>query len=215
VVSAPTGHDPRSGGRVPGRRGSATRQRLLDCTASLLAHAGYRDLTVADIARCAGTSPATFYQYFGDAKSAVLDLATGLRDGLQPVVDQITTGDWTGAAGPDLARRVVEAFFDYYEENRSVYRVVDLAAGEGDLRFRQVRTRVLAALTDALVEAVRLSQGDGPVDAEATSFVLVSMLANSAAHRYGMEFWGVRTSRQVDALARILHGAVTGPAPAP
>ncbi|MFM7069395.1 MAG: TetR/AcrR family transcriptional regulator, partial [Actinomycetes bacterium] len=50
-------------GRVPGRRGLATRQRLLDHTAALLATTSYRDLTVVDIAREAGTSPATFYQY--------------------------------------------------------------------------------------------------------------------------------------------------------
>jgi len=62
-------------GRVPGRRGLATRQRLLDHTAELLATTSYRDLTVVDIAREAGTSPATFYQYFPDAESALVALA--------------------------------------------------------------------------------------------------------------------------------------------
>lgn len=204
------GDEPRAGGRVPGRRGSATRQRLLDCTASLLAHTGYRDLTVADIARCAGTSPAAFYQYFTDVESALLELAAELGDGLREVVEEITTGAWTGPDGPAVARRVVTGFLDYYEEHRPVYRVVDLAAGEGDLRFRQARARVLATVTEALVGTIGRSRPDGDVDAEATAYILVSMLANSAAHRYGMEFWGVRTSRQVDALARILHAGVTG-----
>jgi len=67
-------------GRLPGRRGLATRQRLLAATASLLETTGYRDLKVVEIAREAGTSPATFYQYFPDAESAVLVLAAELTE---------------------------------------------------------------------------------------------------------------------------------------
>ncbi len=65
-------------GRVPGRRGMATRERLLEHTNRLLETTSYRDLKVVDIARDAGVSPATFYQYFPDAESAVLALADRL-----------------------------------------------------------------------------------------------------------------------------------------
>ena len=58
-------------GRVPGRRGLATRQKLLDCTAEMLKTTSYRDLKVVDIARKVGTSPATFYQYFPEVESAI------------------------------------------------------------------------------------------------------------------------------------------------
>ncbi|HEX3897811.1 MAG TPA: hypothetical protein VHW74_01455, partial [Mycobacteriales bacterium] len=44
-------------GRVPGRRGLATRKRLVECTIDLLASSSYRDLKVTDITRAAGTSP--------------------------------------------------------------------------------------------------------------------------------------------------------------
>ena len=47
-------------GRVPGRRGLATRQRLLECTAELLVATPWRSIKVIDIAREAGTSPATY-----------------------------------------------------------------------------------------------------------------------------------------------------------
>jgi AraC-like DNA-binding protein len=57
-------------GRVPGRRGLATRQRLLDHVAEMLAAGSYRDLRVVDVARSAGTSPATFYQYFADVEGS-------------------------------------------------------------------------------------------------------------------------------------------------
>ena len=65
-------------GRRPGRRGLATRQKLLDCTAEMLGSGPYRELKVVDIARAAGTSPATFYQYFADVESAVVVGAGGL-----------------------------------------------------------------------------------------------------------------------------------------
>ena len=50
-----------SDGRIPGRRGLATRQKLLDATRAVLDTVAYRDLKVVDIARQAETSPATFY----------------------------------------------------------------------------------------------------------------------------------------------------------
>ena len=40
-----------SDGRVPGRRGMATRQRLLECTGRMLRSSAYRDIKVVDIAR--------------------------------------------------------------------------------------------------------------------------------------------------------------------
>ncbi len=62
-------------GRVAGRRGLATRQKLLDCLSEMLSSSPYRDVKVIDVARKAGTSPATFYQYFPDVEGAVLEIA--------------------------------------------------------------------------------------------------------------------------------------------
>ena len=68
-------------GRVPGRRGLATRQRLLECTAELLVATPWRSIKVIDIARQAGTSPATFYQYFENVEAAITVLAEELVEG--------------------------------------------------------------------------------------------------------------------------------------
>ncbi|MGZ6496977.1 MAG: TetR/AcrR family transcriptional regulator, partial [Actinomycetota bacterium] len=85
-----------SDGRVPGRRGLATRDRLLECTGDLLEKGSYRDLKVIDVARCAGTSPATFYQYFPDVEAAVLELARALSDEGKALVDLIKDSTWKG-----------------------------------------------------------------------------------------------------------------------
>ena len=83
-------------GRVPGRRGRATRQRLLECTREMLTTTSYRDVKVIDIAREAGTSPATFYQYFADVEAAILVLAEEMAQQGQHLTEIITDGSWAG-----------------------------------------------------------------------------------------------------------------------
>ena len=202
-------------GRVPGRRGRATRLRLLDCTAELLATTPWRSIKVIDIARQAGTSPATFYQYFENVEQAILVLAEELMAGAGTLAD-LVDGDWSGDAAWPTARRVVEGFMAYWEANRAVFRVVELATEEGDLRFQGLRVRALNAVTVTLARVIASGGASGGVrspagaDAMAVAATVISMLAHVAAHRYGFEFWGIRTTAMVDSQARVLLWAVTG-----
>ncbi|MHB8594840.1 MAG: TetR family transcriptional regulator [Acidimicrobiales bacterium] len=199
-------------GRVPGRRGRATRQRLLQCTAELLATTPWRSIKVIDIARQAGTSPATFYQYFENVEQAILVLAEELMEGAGDLA-ALVDGDWSEEAGWATALGVVEGFMDYWEANRAVFRVVELATEEGDLRFQGLRVRALNAVT---VTLARVMAGGGAghrpagADPMAVAATVISMLAHVASHRYGFEFWGIRTTAMVDSQARFLLWAVTG-----
>ena len=127
-------------GRVPGRRGRATRDKLLKATADLLDKSSYRDITVVEIARRARTSTGTFYQYFTDVEAALVELARDLTDEGPRIVGLIRTGDWQND-GHDAALKLVDAFVDLWERHHAILRVVDLATSEGDLRFRNIRTR--------------------------------------------------------------------------
>ena len=210
-------------GRVPGRRGRATRQRLLACTAELLLATPWRSIKVIDIARQAGTSPATFYQYFENVEAAITVLAEELVEGAVDVAGAVD-GDWSEEASWGTAVAVVEGFMDYWERNRAVLRVVELTTVEGDMRFQGLRVRALNALTVNLARVIATesaAQGRGggvsPVGADpmAMAGTIIAMLAQVAGHRYGFEFWGIRTVSLVDSQARLLHWAVTGrPAPA-
>lgn len=204
-------------GRVPGRRGMATRQRLLDCTAEMVQRNAYRDVKVVDIAREAGTSPATFYQYFADVESAVLALADQLTDEGDAFAAVITSTSWRGADGFAAANELAAAYLRFWEEHRPILKVIDLATSEGDTRFRSVRTSFLAATAQALRDAIAQMQRDGRhpdgLDPAAMSGVLVSMLANVAAHRRGLEDWGVEADALQDAMARIIFWAVSGRKP--
>jgi hypothetical protein len=110
----------------------------------------------------------------------------------------------------------------YWEENRAVFRVVDLATEDGESQLRGVRVRALNAVTIALAQVItqaspapRGTAGSGtgsPAgnDAMAVAGTIVAMYASVSAHRYGFEFWGIRTRHLIDTQARILHWAVTG-----
>jgi AcrR family transcriptional regulator len=204
-------------GRVPGRRGRATRQRLLERTAEMLQSSNYRDLKVVDIARGAGTSPATFYQYFPEVESAILVLAEEMALEGRVLTDIVREGTWKGRAGFATADALAGEFMGFWEDHRSVLRVVDLATEEGDHRFRNIRTRLLNEVVVALAEVIARLQKDGrhpaDVDPTATAGVLVAMLAHVSAHRYGFEFWGIRTDDTRHSLARIVFTTVTGQKP--
>jgi len=199
-------------GRVPGRRGRATRERLLGCTADLLTSTPWRSIKVIDIARQAGTSPATFYQYFENVEQAILVLAEELMEGAA-LLAELVDGNWTPETSWETAQAVVTGFMDYWETNRSVFRVVELATEEGDLRFQGLRVRALNAVTVTLARVIGSGgAGASPAgnDPMAVAANLISMLAHVAAHQYGFEFWGIRTTAMVDSQARVLHWAVTG-----
>ena len=100
-------------GRVPGERGRLTRQRLLDATVELLSTTSWRSVKVTDIARQARTSPATFYQYFGNVEQAIRVLAEGMVEQAGQLAE-LVGGDWSDGASWDTARAVTEGFLSYW-----------------------------------------------------------------------------------------------------
>ena len=201
-------------GRTPGKRGRATREKLLKCTSDLLEKSSYRDLTVIDIAKCAGTSPATFYQYFQDVEGAILVLAEEMASNGKSLTSLIRDSDWKGRNGGETALALVDEFLGLWERHRPILRVVDLATAEGDLRFQNIRTHLLNEVTLGLRDVIEDFRASGKhardTDAMAQAATLVSMLAHVAQHRYGFEFWGIRLDDIRKSLARILYSGLTG-----
>ena len=93
----------------------------------MLRTTSYRSVKVIDIAREAGTSPATFYQYFADVEAAILVLAQEMALDGQRLVRLVAEGTWKGKAGYGTALELTDAFFDFWDQHRPVLRVVDLA----------------------------------------------------------------------------------------
>ena len=198
-------------GRGTSRRGRDTRQRLLDGTRDLLDESSYRAIRVVDIARAAGTSPATFYQYFPGVESAVLALAESLADqGAIELRELVAAHKWDAAVAPESSAILAQGFLDFWQRNGPRMTVIDHASLEGDQRFRHIRTRLLNGVTVEL-EAVAATATHGDArEARAVAAVLTSMLSHVAAHRRGLEDWGVDRGDLRATMARIIVDVLGG-----
>lgn len=199
-------------GRVPGRRGLATRQRLLECTIELLGATPYRDLKVTDITRAAGTSPATFYQYFVDLESVLLAVAEQTATEGNELTHLITGKPWKGQAGVASAEILVDGFIEFWRSHRPTLRVLDLLSTEGDKRFRHTRGALLNGMTKALAVEIEAVQGsDCDVDPMAMSGSLIGMLPQMAGHQGGFEAWDIPFQDVREAMIRLIYWGVNGP----
>jgi AcrR family transcriptional regulator len=200
-------------GRALGRRGAQTRRRLLDATAELLETRGIRDLRVVDIARAVGSSPATFYQYFRDVEAAVLALTQEVGNDLAPLLAFLGE-PWDADHGLDDARALVTGFVDYWDRHRAVLRTRNLAAQEGDERFRDVRNRTLGEFMSTLTDKIARSRDAGRVVDEmsplAASAALVALIERMAAFHRELEPIGISRDDVVETTARIIHQTVVG-----
>ncbi len=205
-------------GRVAGRRGQATRQKLLDCLGEMLNSSPYRDVKVIDVARKAGTSPATFYQYFPDVEGAVLELADSMAKEAATLGELVEGRSWAGKSGRRTAEELVDGVLAFWRRHDAILRVVDLGAAEGDKRFSRLRTRILNAVTGSLTDSVKDLQGRGRVDRDvapaAIAGSLVTMLASVAGHQKAFQGWGVKQAEIRPALVQLVHLGVTGRKPA-
>ena len=199
-------------GRIPGRRGRQTRDRLLDATAAMLETQSYRDLSVVDVARSVGTSPATFYQYFADVEAAILVLAGRMVEDGDRLRVAVAEASWTGRAARESAEALVDQFLSFWRTHGAVLRVVDLAIAEGDQRFRAIRNELLGPITEGLRDAAA-DLGRTDHDPSAAGAVLVSMLAHVAEHQSGLANWGAGIDGVRDTMVAIVHWVLTGRKP--
>jgi AcrR family transcriptional regulator len=204
-------------GRRLGRRAQQTRRKLLDATATLLAERGLLDLTVVEVARQVGISPASFYQYFHDVEEAVLELSEEIGAELDEL-GALVELPWNGRRGFETCRELVRRYIEYWDENRAVLRIRDLAALEGDERFRTVRNESLSMITGRMTEKIAEAQTAGRVSLEVTPYAaasaMVAMMGRMAAYHGTLEPIGHFTQADmVDTVARIVYQTVTGRRP--
>lgn len=206
-------------GRVAGRRGQATRQKLLDCLGKMLGTSAYRDVKVIDVARKAGTSPATFYQYFPDVEAAVLEIAEGAVRESAELSELVAGRSWAGKAGRQTAEDLVDGVLSFWRRHDAILRVVDLGAAEGDRRFVRIRAKVHGSVVKPLTQSIEGLQGrgrggGGELSAAALAGSLITMLTAVAAQSKSMQSLGAKQQDLRPALVALVHLGVTGRRPA-
>lgn len=198
-------------GRPLGQRALKKRRQLMDATADLLKKHTLRDLRVVDIARAVGTSPATFYQYFKDVEDVVLQLAEEATAKM-PSLTLMFEGEWEGKEGLEKARKVVDAFIQYWDEHGAVLRVRNTAADEGDARFLAMRSQATTPLLSAMTQQLEVRQkvmkntaGYKPVKPLAAAVAMGAILDRLSAYRKELEGLGLSRADIVETSAHILH----------
>lgn len=188
----------------------------MDATAELLAERSVLDISVVDIARKVGSSPATFYHYFKDVEEVALRLAEQAAEEM-PAVVELIDGDWNGTAGLGTARRIVEGFVDYWDKHRAVLQLRNLAADRGDRRFMRVRRETLRPVLERFAEQIAAAQSAGCVSSELHPYVaaaaIASILERLSAHHRDLAAFDVSRGDLVESCARIVHQTITGRPP--
>ncbi len=185
----------------------------------MLGTSPYRDVRVIDVARKAGTSPATFYQYFPDVEAAVLEIAEGTIKESAELSELVAGRSWTGKAGRTTAEELVDGFLSFWRKHDAILRVIDLGAAEGDRRFVRIRTRVQGAVVKPLAESIEgmrtkgrgADQGPSPA---AIAGSLVTMLAAVSSQPKSLQALGAKQAELKPTLTLLVHLGVTGRKPA-
>lgn len=152
-------------GQKIGSKGERTRQVLIDITVELLESHGLREVSVADVARAAQTSPATFYVYFRGVPEVVLAALEGASQ-TSPEIEAFFVKDWLRPGGAELAREFVDTYCTLWNRNRTIFRVRNMAAEEGDERFYRARMEAAVPVMAALSNQIAQSQAAALIPAD-------------------------------------------------
>ena len=79
-------------------------------------------------------------------------MSTELRPGRERLTRPVRDGSWNGRAAYDTCERIAASFLEFWDEHRALLAVIDLAATEGDVRFREIRLQLLMSFTALMLE---------------------------------------------------------------
>jgi AcrR family transcriptional regulator len=166
-VAAPTGVD----GRALSKRGTLTRQRVIDAAEAVFAQHGYHDASIVKITEAAGVGQGTFYLYFGSKKDVFDELVRDLNRRVRHAMKEASSQGKTRLEAEELGFR---AYFRFTAEHPALYRIIRQAefVSPEMLRYHYER------LSSGYVEALRTAVDRGEIaelDPEVASWALMGM----------------------------------------
>lgn len=189
-----------------------TRAKLCRATARLLEQKPLLELKVADITSLAAVAPSTFYIYFADIHEAALgalEAIAGETPDLESHVRSITPT--TVQRG---IRLLLQDYLGFWESHYAILRMRNLAADEGDRRFREARARMLMPMVTAIGDKIAEFRGPNPggVPALALATLLSGAMERLASiTRLGPPSPQLTRRRLVDAMVLLMSEAILPP----
>lgn len=191
-----------------------TRARLCASLLELINDKPLRSIKVSELTGRAGVAASTFYIYFADLEEAVLaliaDLCTTMPD-FALLARRICQHDLF-----HTVRALVSEYLEFWDRNYAVLRIRNLAADEGDARFREARVAMVVELRIALGEKITELRPDLPAYPSAAS--IASVILGSLERLASIVQVGMRSSDEkqelIDAevfmIVQVLSGACAG-----
>lgn len=195
-------------------RSRRTVERILEATARVLERDGERGATTNRIAREAGVSPGSLYQYFADRDELLLEVSrrfvARFEDELLPVLRAATRDDPLTAIG-----RVLNAIVDALETQAPLLRPL-VARTSGDHQ-EEVTRAIRARVTDFVFQTLAVHRPDLVAeDLERVTWTFVE-LTQLLPVRYVLDQPNVPREAFIADLVRLLavHAVQAGREPSP
>ncbi|MDT7550063.1 MAG: hypothetical protein QOE84_2457, partial [Actinomycetota bacterium] len=182
---------------VVGERGSRTRQLLLDAALGQFAQRGFHATVVDDIARAAGVSRATLYQYFDSREQIVTELLEECGAALMRVVRRIGPLSPTASGFDNLHWWLGE--WSYVYDKYATMFVEWAHIDSPQTPLRPLIRRFVEGYTAQLSERVQQSGVTG-LDADEVSIALVTVIERFNYYRHTQDT-GLSDAAMLDTLA--------------
>jgi AcrR family transcriptional regulator len=203
-IAAPTGVD----GRALSKRGTLTRQRVIDAAEAVFAQHGYHDASIVKITEAAGVGQGTFYLYFGSKKEVFDELVRDLNRRVRHAMKEASSQGKTRLEAEELGFR---AYFRFTAEHPALYRIIRQAefVSPEMLRYHYER------LSSGYVEALRTAVDRGEIaelDPEVAAWALMGMGELTGMRWILWDEAGEMPERVIAELRRIISCVLERPA---
>jgi AcrR family transcriptional regulator len=182
---------------VVGERGARTRQQLLDAALEQFAAHGFHDTVVDDIARAAGVSRATLYQYFDSREQIVTELLEECGAALMRVVRRVGPLSATAAGFDNLHWWLGE--WSYVYDKYATMFVEWAHIDSPQTPLRPLIRRFVEGYTAQLAARIEQSKVEG-LDPEQVSIALVTVIERFNYYRHTQQT-GLSDAEMLDTLA--------------
>lgn len=132
-------------------RGEATRRKILDAAEEVFGEMGYYEGSVSEITRRAGVAQGTFYLYFHTKREIFVELVMDIGVRLRAATSAAIAGI---ANRLEAEQRGFEAFFQFVQQHRAVYNIVQEAERVAPEAAREYYMHISAGYQHGLQAAI-------------------------------------------------------------
>ena len=198
-------------GQTLGRKGSKTRQGLIEAASRLLASLPPAEFTALAIAKEANTAPTTFYVYFNDVKDILYEVCALAEKDLAKL-DESLAQLWDRKDPVSFARMIVETYHAIWDKNRAIYNFRNTQGDHGNQRFFDLRLKAALPIQEGLCTLILASYPPAQRPrrglAYAEAIVLHAAIERMAAMDPALLESGLGVKRLKEAEIRILARAI-------